>query len=118
MKILFNSGYQIEEEYVLAFQKHGIIKKAGGWFSIPAGEGDPEKVQGAERVIEWLRAHPAVYDDFKAKLKSAVSRKTTSVVAEAADEDENAVVSEQEALERDVLAGDPAEKLAGEAFAE
>jgi recombination protein RecA len=118
MTILFDSGYQIEEEYVLAFQKHGIIKKAGGWFSIPAGEGDPEKIQGAERVIEWMRAHPAIYDDFKAKLKSAMSRKTTSVVVEADDEDENAVVAEQEALERDALAEDPAEKLAEKASAE
>jgi recombination protein RecA len=106
MKILFDSGYQIEEEYVLAFQKYGIIKKAGGWFSIPIGEGDPEKIQGAERVIEWLRAHPVVYDDFKAKLKTAMSRKTTSVAVEATDEDENAVVAEQEALERDALAED------------
>lgn len=118
MKILFDSGYQIEEEYVLAFQKYGIIKKAGGWFSIPIGEGDPEKIQGAERVIEWLRAHPAVYDDFKEKLKTAMSRKTTSVVVEATDEDENAVVAEQEALERDALAEAPAEKLAKEASAE
>jgi hypothetical protein len=118
MKILFDSGYQIEEEYVLAFQKYGIIKKAGGWFSIPVGEGDPEKIQGAERVIEWLQAHPAVYDDFKAKLQSAMSRKTTSVVVEATNEDENAVVAEQEALERDALAEDPVARLAEEASAE
>jgi recombination protein RecA len=118
MKILFDSGYQIEEEYVLAFQKYGIIKKSGGWFSVPVGEGDPEKIQGAERVIEWLRAHPAIYDDFKAKLKSAMSRKTTSVVVEANDEDENTVIAEQEALEKDAFAEDPVEKLAGEASAE
>jgi recombination protein RecA len=117
MKILFDSGYQIEEEYVLAFQKHGIIKKAGGWYSIPVGEGDPEKIQGAERVIEWLRARPAVYDDFKAKLKSAMSRKTTSVVVEAGEEDENTVIAEQETLEKDALAEELVEKLAGEASA-
>jgi recombination protein RecA len=118
MKILFDSGYQIEEEYVLAFQKYGIIKKAGGWFSIPVGDGDPEKIQGAERVIEWLRAHPAVYEDFKTKLQTAMSRKTTSVVVEATDEDENAVIAEQEALEKDALAEDPVERLAAEASAE
>jgi recombination protein RecA len=118
MKILFDSGYQIEEEYVLAFQKYGIIKKAGGWYSVPIGEGDPEKIQGSERVIEWLRAHPAIYDDFKAKLKSAMSRKTTSVVVEANDEDENTVIAEQEALENDAFAEDPIEKLAEEASAE
>jgi recombination protein RecA len=104
MKILFDSGYQIEEEYVLTFQKYGIIKKAGGWFSIPVGEGDPEKIQGAERVIEWLREHPGVYDDFKIKLQAAMSRKKTSVVVEAVDEDESAIIAEQEALEKDALA--------------
>jgi recombination protein RecA len=118
MKILFDSGYQIEEEYVLAFQKYGIIKKAGGWFSIPVGDGDPEKIQGAERVIEWFRAHPAVYEDFKTKLQTAMSRKTTSVVVEATDEDENAVIAEQEALEKDALAEDPVERLAAEASTE
>jgi recombination protein RecA len=118
MKILFDSGYQIEEEYVLAFQKYGIIKKAGGWFSVPVGESEPEKIQGAERVIEWLRAHPAIYDDFKIKLQTAMSRKTISVVVEATDEDENAVIAEQEALEKDALAEDPVEKLAEEASAE
>jgi recombination protein RecA len=118
MKILFDSGYQIEEEYVLAFQKYGIIKKAGGWFSIPMGEGEPEKIQGAERVIEWLRSHPVIYDDFKTKLQTAMSRKTVSMVLEATDEDEDAVIAEQEALEKDALAEDPVEKLAEEAFTE
>jgi recombination protein RecA len=117
MKILFDSGYRIEDEFVLAFQKYGIIKKAGGWFSIPAGAEEPEKIQGAERVIAWLREHPVIYDDFKAKLKTAMSRKTTSVVVEAADEDEASVVAEQEALEKDALADDPVEKLAEEASA-
>jgi recombination protein RecA len=118
MKILFDSGYQIEEEFVLAFQKYGIIRKAGGWFSIPVDDGEPEKIQGAERVIEWLRAHPAVYEDFKARLKAAMSRKTTSVIVEATDEDEAAVVAEQEALEKDALADDPVESLASEASVE
>jgi hypothetical protein len=115
MKILFDSGYQIEEEYVSAFPKHGIIKKAGGWFSIPIGDGDPEKIQGLERIIEWLREHPAVYDDFKVKLQAAMSRKKTSVVVEA-EEDENAVIAEQEALESDALSEDPDKKLAEEAL--
>jgi recombination protein RecA len=118
MKILFDSGYQIEEEYVFAFQKHGIIKKTGGWYSIPVGEGDPEKIQGAERVIEWLRTHPEIYDDFKVKLKLAMSRKTTSVVVEATEEDEDSVIAEQEALERDAFKEDSIEKLAEEASAQ
>jgi recombination protein RecA len=117
MKILFDSGYRIEEEYVAAFQKYGIIKKAGGWFSLPVNgvDAEPEKIQGAERVIEWLQAHPAIYDGFKAKLQFVMSRKTTSVVVEATDEDESAVVSEQEALEKEALAEDPVESLAQEA---
>jgi recombination protein RecA len=103
MKILFDSGYQIEEEYVSAFQKHGIIRKAGGWFSIPVGDGDPEKIQGTERVIEWLRQHPVIYEDFKTKLQAARFHKTTSVMAVEAEEGEDMVVAEQEKLEREAL---------------
>jgi recombination protein RecA len=110
MKILFDSGYQIEEEYVAAFQKYGIIKKAGGWFSLPVGgpDADPEKIQGAERVIDWLRANRTVYDDFKAKLYAAMSRKTTTVAVEASDEDSDEVIAKQEALENYALAEDSA----------
>jgi recombination protein RecA len=109
MKIFFDTGYQIEEEYVTAFQKYGIIRKAGGWYSIPVGDGDPEKIQGAERVIDWLRVNRAVYDDFKAKLYVAMSRKTATVAVEAGDEDSDAVIAEQEALEKDAFAEDSVE---------
>jgi recombination protein RecA len=117
MKILFDSGYQIEEEYVSAFQKYGIIKKAGGWFTIPVENSESEKIQGSDRVIEWLQAHPAIYDGFKVKLESAMSRKTTSVVVEA-EEDENTVIAEQEVLEKEALADDAIEKPTERASAE
>ena len=53
MKIIFGKGYQVEEEYVQAFVKYGIIKKAGGWYTVamtrtgdaetPANEGSRER---------------------------------------------------------------------------
>lgn len=107
MKIIFGGGYQVEEEYVEAFTKHGIISKSGGgWYSLRADGGEPEKVQGDGRVMEWLKAHPAEYAAFKSRLMAALSRKTTAVVVEDSDADESAVVEEQERLERGAMEAD------------
>ena len=103
MKILFDSGYQVEEEYVSAFQKYGIIKKVGGWFTIPLADGEPEKVQGSDRVIDWLHEHPSIYESFKERLKQVMTAKTTSIIVEATDEDEDTVVAEQTDLENEAF---------------
>jgi hypothetical protein len=47
-----------------------------------------------------------------------MSRKTISVVVESPDEDETAVVAEQESMEKDVFAEGSVENLAREASAE
>ena len=33
MKLLFGKGYQVEEEYVVALTKKGLIEKSGSWYS-------------------------------------------------------------------------------------
>lgn len=100
MKIIFGKGYQVEEEYIEAFTKYGIIKKAGGWYTLQEGNASPEKVQGSDRVMTWLKAHPDTYKSYKERLMAILSRKTTAVIMEDTDEDEQSVVSEQERLEQ------------------
>jgi recombination protein RecA len=108
MKIIFGKGYQVEEEYVKAFVKYGIIKKAGGWYTVAITrireEETPEKIQGEENVFEWLKAHPEIYAEYKERLKAELSRKTTAVIVEDTEDQEANVVAEQEKLEQETLA--------------
>jgi recombination protein RecA len=108
MKIIFGEGYQVEEEFVQAFVKYGIIKKAGGWYTVAitktGTEETPEKVQGEEKVIGWLKAHSEIYAEYKNRLKTELSRKTTAVIVEDTEEEEPGIVAEQSKLEQEVLA--------------
>jgi len=107
MKIIFGEGYQVEEEYVQAFVKYGIIKKAGGWYTVAltkvGDEVTPEKVQGEEKVLDWLKAHPEIYAEYKERLKAELSRKTTAVIVEDTEDQESSIIAEQEKLEKAVL---------------
>jgi recombination protein RecA len=121
MKIIFGEGYQIEEEYVQAFVKYGIIKKAGGWYTVAMTKiGDvltPDKVQGEEKVLDWLKNHPDIYAEYKERLKVELSRKTTAVLVEDTEDQESSIVAEQEKLEKEALGedDDSPETLAREA---
>jgi recombination protein RecA len=110
MKIIFGKGYQVEEEYVQAFVKYSIIKKAGGWYTVAmtrVGDVDtPEKVQGEEKVQEWLKAHPEIYAEYKERLKVELARKTTAVIVEDSEDSESDIVADQEKLEQEALAED------------
>jgi len=108
MKVIFDEGYQIEDEFVQAFVKYGIIKKAGGWYTVAMTKvGDeitPEKVQGEEKVLVWLKSHPDIYAEYKERLKAELSRKTTAVIVEDTEDQESSIVAEQEKLEKETLA--------------
>jgi recombination protein RecA len=106
MKIIFGKGYQVEEEYVQAFVKYRIIRKAGGWYTMTEPyEGEaPEKVQGEERVMDWLKDHPEIYAGYKSQLMTMLSCKASTVIAEDAEARESDIIADQEKLERDALA--------------
>jgi recombination protein RecA len=119
MKIIFGKGYQVEEEYVQAFVKYGIIKKVGGWYTVAmtriGNEDTPEKVQGEEKVQEWLKAHPEIYAEYKDRLKMELSRTTTAVIVEDTEDCASVIVADQEKLEQEALAE---EDSSSEALAE
>jgi recombination protein RecA len=110
MKIIFGKGYQVEEEYVQAFVKYNIIKKAGGWYTVAitkiGNEETPEKVQGEEKVQDWLKGHPEIYAEYKERLAVELSRKTTAVIVEDTEDRESDIVADQKKLEREALAED------------
>jgi hypothetical protein len=69
-------------------------------------EDTPEKVQGEEKVQEWLKAHPEIYAEYKERLKMGLSRKVTAVIVEDTEESEPDIVAGQEKLEQEALAED------------
>jgi recombination protein RecA len=118
MKIIFGQGYQVDEEYLQAFVKYGIVQKTGAWYTVAMtknkNEMTPEKTNGEEKTIDWLKLHPEIYAEYKDRLKVELSRKTTSVIVEDTEDQESVIVAEQEKLEQEEMFEDDnsAESLA------
>jgi recombination protein RecA len=62
--IMYGTGISRAGEVLDLGVQHGVIEKAGAWFSMRE-----ERIgQGRERAIEWLREHPQVMEDLAADL--------------------------------------------------
>lgn len=67
MKIIYGKGLQIEEEWIEACVKSGIIGKGGaGWMTLPSGE----KVQGMAALIDLLKDLPKLKEELISKVKA------------------------------------------------
>lgn len=107
MKIKYGFGYQVDEEYVMAMGQYDIIDRGGaGWYSITDLKGKVSKLQGLPKVIEFLKADPALYTDLKVKLFAAMKKaceKPTDAVAEAPSVNVTEAEIEQEAAAQEAL---------------
>ncbi len=78
-EILYGEGTSREGELIELGVKHGIVDKAGAWYSY---NGD-RIGQGREKVKEFLREHPEIADDIDQRLRAELL--PDSVAAPAAD---------------------------------
>lgn len=69
IKLSFKEGFIIEDEWIEIAIKEKIIEKTGGWYSLP---GLPEKIQGLENVIKYLKNNRELYDTLIDKAKKVV----------------------------------------------
>jgi recombination protein RecA len=115
MSIIFGKGYQLDGEYIAAFVKYGFIQKgAAGWYTITNLDGSVQKIQGASNTMTYLKEHENLFDDLKKRLQSIMATRKTVVTEK--EEDEDAVVQEQERLEKE-FENTSAEELAAKAIA-
>lgn len=106
MKLLFGKGYQVEEEYVVALTKRGLIEKSGSWYSWsykdPSGKEGSHKEQGLDNVIKWFKDNPVLFEQFKRKIQEMLA-KESNVVSEK-EENEEEVIKQQTKLEKEEFA--------------
>ncbi len=67
-EILYGEGISRQGEIIDLGVQHGIVDKAGSWYSY----GDDRIGQGKENVREFLKNNPEVADDIEAKIRAVL----------------------------------------------
>jgi len=89
-EILYGEGISRHGEIIDLGVQHGIVDKAGSWYSY----GDDRIGQGKENVREFLRANPAMADEIEGKIRATLLPKSAP-----ADADADADAGSDEAVE-------------------
>jgi recombination protein RecA len=89
-EILYGEGISREGEIIDLGVAHGIVDKAGSWYSY----GSDRIGQGKENVREYLKANPEVANEIEKKIRATLLPKTAgasnAASATAADDEESA----------------------------
>ncbi|MDX2412014.1 MAG: DNA recombination/repair protein RecA, partial [Woeseiaceae bacterium] len=89
-EILYGFGISREGEIIDLGVQHGLIDKAGSWYSY----GEDRIGQGKENVREFLRTHPETAVEIEQKIRAKLLPKTVDAPAEAPAEKQEAVAKE------------------------
>ena len=89
-EILYGFGISREGEIIDLGVQHGLIDKAGSWYSY----GEDRIGQGKENVREFLRTHPETAVEIEQKIRAKLLPKTVDAPAEAPAEKKEAVAKE------------------------
>jgi recombination protein RecA len=82
-EILYGHGISREGEIIDLGVEHGLIDKAGSWYSY----GDDRIGQGKENVREFLKNNPEIAVDIETKIRAKLLPDTVAAPAPAADEE-------------------------------
>ncbi len=82
-EILYGFGISREGEIIDIGVQHGLIDKAGSWYSY----GDNRIGQGKENVREYLKANPETAAEIEAKIRAKLLPDSVDAPAAAADEE-------------------------------
>lgn len=108
VKLLFGKGYQVEEEFISAFVERELIQKGGSWYTILYADKDgkelSERVQGLEKVIDFFKSNPEVFEVYKQKIHALIEKETSvATLDQDKEEDKDAIDKQQERLEKEAL---------------
>ena len=82
-EILYGHGISRAGEIIDLGVQHGLIDKAGSWYSY----GDDRIGQGKENVREFLKANPEIAVDIETKIRAKLLPDTVAAPAPAANEE-------------------------------
>jgi recombination protein RecA len=77
-EILYGEGISREGEIIELGVQHGLIDKAGSWYSY----GDDRIGQGKENVREFLKTNPGVASEIEAKIRAKLLPDTVEAPVE------------------------------------
>jgi len=83
-EILYGEGISRHGEIIDLGVQHGIVDKAGSWYSY----GDDRIGQGKENVREFLRQNPEMAEEIEGKIRAKLLPGKGDAIKEAADGDE------------------------------
>ncbi|MBD3815032.1 MAG: recombinase RecA [Halothiobacillus sp.] len=88
--ILYGEGISRLMELIDMATTHGLIQKAGAWYSC----GDIRLGQGKDNVRQYFVEHPELADDIEAKLRASMRASTGKAAVRASEDDESSPVLE------------------------
>lgn len=89
--ILYGEGISRLMELIDMATVHGLIQKAGAWYSC----GDIRLGQGKDNARQYFVEHPELADDIEAKLRAMMRASTGKVAVRASEDDELASALEE-----------------------
>jgi recombination protein RecA len=89
-EILYGFGISREGEIIDLGVQHGLIDKAGSWYSY----GEDRIGQGKENVREFLRTHPETAVEIEQKIRAKLLPATVDAPAEEPTDIKEAVAKE------------------------
>lgn len=67
-QILYNQGISRESEIIDLGVQHGLVEKAGAWYSV----GNERIAQGKDNARDYLKEHPEMSKDLEEKIKQKI----------------------------------------------
>ncbi|OZB55077.1 MAG: recombinase RecA, partial [Halothiobacillus sp. 14-56-357] len=89
--ILYGEGISRLMELIDMATTHGLIQKAGAWYSC----GDIRLGQGKDNARQYFVEHPELADDIEAKLRASMRASTGKVAVRASEDDESVSAFEE-----------------------
>ncbi len=89
-EILYGHGISREGELIDLGVQHGIVDKAGSWYSY----GEDRIGQGKENVREYLKQNPATADEIEARVRAELLPDTNAIEEAAPPADEKEAAAE------------------------
>ncbi len=89
-EILYGFGISREGELIDLGVQHGIVDKAGSWYSY----GEDRIGQGKENAREFLRQNPSIADEIEARIRAELLPKTVDASPDHKEDDKEEAAAE------------------------